>query len=78
MSRLETALRDVAAHLERRRRRWAVVGGLAVSARAEPRFTRDVDLALMVADDADAAGGAREPQTTSTILPTWAPDSISR
>ena len=31
-----------------------MVGGLAVSARTEPRFTRDIDLALAVADDADA------------------------
>jgi hypothetical protein len=46
--------------LERRRRRWAVVGGLAVSARAEPRFTRDVDLALVVADDADAESLVRD------------------
>lgn len=30
---------------------WALVGGLAVSARSEPRFTRDVDLAVAVADD---------------------------
>ena len=30
------------------------MGGLAVSARAEPRFTRDIDLALAVTDDADA------------------------
>lgn len=29
-------------------RPWAVVGGLAVSARAEPRTTRDVDLAVAV------------------------------
>lgn len=34
--------------------RVALVGGLAVSARAEPRNTRDVDLAVRVADDADA------------------------
>jgi hypothetical protein len=34
--------------------RWALVGGLAVSARAEPRFTRDVDVAVEVASDADA------------------------
>jgi predicted nucleotidyltransferase len=32
----------------------ALVGGLAVSARAEPRMTRDADLALSVTDDADA------------------------
>jgi len=31
-----------------------MVGGLAVSARVEPRFTRDIDLALAVADDAMA------------------------
>ncbi len=30
---------------------FAVVGGLAVSARTEPRFTRDVDLAVAVPDD---------------------------
>jgi hypothetical protein len=32
----------------------ALVGGFAVSARAKPRFTRDVDLAIAVRDDADA------------------------
>jgi len=32
----------------------ALVGGLAVSARAEPRFTRDIDLAVAVADDRKA------------------------
>ncbi|MCA9569093.1 MAG: nucleotidyl transferase AbiEii/AbiGii toxin family protein [Myxococcales bacterium] len=35
---------------------WAVVGGLAVSVRAEPRFTRDVDVVVGVADDAGAEG----------------------
>ena len=29
----------------------AVVGGHAVSARTEPRFTRDLDFAIGVADD---------------------------
>jgi hypothetical protein len=33
---------------------WAVVGGLAVSARAEPRLTRDVDVAIAVESDAKA------------------------
>ncbi len=32
----------------------ALVGGLAVSARSEPRFTRDVDLAVAVKRDSDA------------------------
>ena len=31
--------------------RWALVGGLADSIRVEPRFTRDIDLAVSVADD---------------------------
>ena len=35
---------------------FALVGGLAVSVRAEPRLTRDVDLAVSVADDAAAEG----------------------
>ncbi len=30
---------------------WALVGGLAVSARTKPRFTADVDLAVEVSDD---------------------------
>jgi hypothetical protein len=32
----------------------ALVGGLAVSTRSAPRFTRDIDLAVAVAGDADA------------------------
>lgn len=34
--------------------RYALIGGLAVSARAEPRYTRDVDLAIAVARDSEA------------------------
>jgi len=34
--------------------RWALIGGLAVSARAEPRTTRDLDLALAVEGDREA------------------------
>ncbi len=54
MNPLEAALRRVATDLAEVERRWAVIGGLAVSARAEPRTTRDVDLVVAVADDADA------------------------
>jgi len=50
---LEAALRRIATDLERHGRRWALVGGFAVSARAEPRFTRDIDAAVVVDDDAD-------------------------
>jgi len=48
---LARALRRAADDLNRTGRRWALVGGLAVSARVEPRFTRDVDMAVMVEDD---------------------------
>lgn len=54
MSRLADALGTILADLAGERRPHAVVGGLAVSARTEPRFTRDVDLALSVPDDATA------------------------
>ena len=55
-SHLLDALRRVGEELDRRRLGWALVGGLAVSIRAEPRFTRDVDVAVAVADDATAEG----------------------
>ena len=52
---LEAALRaGRASDLDTRGRRWALIGGLAVSARAEPRTTRDVDVVVEVTDDADA------------------------
>ena len=59
MNLLEAALRRIASDLERHHRRWALVGGFAVSARAEPRFTRDIDAAVMVENDADAEGLVR-------------------
>lgn len=34
----------------------AIIGGLAVSARVEPRMTRDVDVAVAVGDDSEAEG----------------------
>lgn len=54
MTKLDTTLATVAETLDGLGRRWALVGGLAVSARAEPRFTRDIDIAVAVSDDADA------------------------
>ena len=54
MSRLGAALQQAAAALRDVQRDWALVGGLAVSVRAEPRFTRDLDLAIATAAD-DAA-----------------------
>jgi hypothetical protein len=52
-TRPEVVLRDIVRHLRRLGRPFALVGGLAVSLRAEARFTRDVDLAIAAADDAD-------------------------
>lgn len=49
----EAVLGDIAAHLAQLGRPFALVGGLAVSLRAEVRFTRDVDLAITATDDAD-------------------------
>ena len=48
---LAAALRRMAGDLRRLERQWALVGGFAVLARAEPRFTRDIDAAVMVADE---------------------------
>lgn len=54
MNDIEAVLRRLPADLGRHGVSWALIGGFAVGARAEPRFTRDVDVAVAVADD-DAA-----------------------
>lgn len=54
MTRLHRALRWLDEDLRALGREWALVGGLAVSARAEPRTTRDVDVVLAVEGDAEA------------------------
>jgi hypothetical protein len=51
---VESALRSSAADLNAALVRWALVGGLAVSARTVPRFTQDLDFAIAVASDAEA------------------------
>ena len=58
MTSLEAILRRVDADLAQARVSFALIGGLAVSARTEPRFTRDADLVdlaalLGAASDAD-------------------------
>src|SRR5688572_23372662 len=53
-TRLHTALRRICADLSESGASYALVGGLAVSARTEPRFTRDVDIAVAVIRDPDA------------------------
>jgi predicted nucleotidyltransferase len=54
VNHLEAVLRAAALDLADLGLRWALVGGLAVSARTEPRFTRDVDLVIAVVGDRDA------------------------
>ena len=54
MNRLVAALGAVAVELEQNGYAWALVGGLAVSARATPRFTRDIDIAVAVESDTEA------------------------
>lgn len=53
-TKLERALAAAANDIAAEGKRFALVGGLAVSVRAEVRFTRDVDLAVAVDDDTDA------------------------
>ena len=51
---LTTALHRIAGDLRAAGREWALIGGLAIGARAEPRTTRDVDLVVAVEGDAEA------------------------
>jgi hypothetical protein len=54
------AVELIAQHLLRLRVDFALVGGLAVSVRAEVRFTRDVDLAVNLVTDAECEHLIRE------------------
>lgn len=51
---VESALRRAVADLNALRLQWALIGGLAVSIRSAPRFTKDLDFAIAVADDSEA------------------------
>ena len=54
MTTVEQQLREAANDMAKIGAKFAVVGGLAVSARAEPRMTRDADLAIAVQSDQEA------------------------
>ena len=54
------AVELIARHLHRLQIDFALVGGLAVSVRAEVRFTRDVDLAVHIVSDAECEHLIRE------------------
>jgi predicted nucleotidyltransferase len=51
---LQRILLDVGRELARAEHPWALIGGLAVSARTTPRFTNDADLAVAVVSDVAA------------------------
>lgn len=55
-SPVELALRRAVADLDTLEVRWALIGGLAISIRSVPRFTKDLDFAIAVADDSEAEG----------------------
>jgi hypothetical protein len=54
LTAVEHALAAASKELAAAGKRFALVGGLAVSVRAEVRFTRGVDFAVVVADDGEA------------------------
>lgn len=68
MNLVEAALRRAAHDLDEHAQQWALVGGFAVSARAEPRFTRDVDVAVAVPDDVVAEALVRALLATGYLL----------
>lgn len=54
MNHLDQAVAVARRNLAGEGAQFALIGGFAVSARAEARFTRDVDIAVAVADDSGA------------------------
>lgn len=54
MSQLGSILDSAASRLRSQNVDWALVGGLAVSVRTEPRFTRDIDIAVATGSDQGA------------------------
>jgi predicted nucleotidyltransferase len=54
VTRLEKILSQAATDLAAAEVEFALVGGLAVSVRTEPRFTRDADLVVAIKDDQEA------------------------
>lgn len=51
MNAVARALAHAAGALDDAGVSWALIGGLAVSCHVDPRFTRDIDIAVAVADD---------------------------
>lgn len=70
MMGLAELLQMVAGQLVSLGYRFALVGGLAVSAWTDPRFTRDIDLAVDVPDDTSAEA------LIGALSATWRPLSV--
>jgi hypothetical protein len=51
---VESALRRAIADLNAIKVQWSLIGGLAISVRSVPRFTKDLDFAVAVAGDPEA------------------------
>ena len=51
---VESALRRAVTDLNALKAQWALIGGLAISVRSVPRFTKDLDFAVAVAGDSEA------------------------
>lgn len=60
MNRLHAALAELATDLAELDIHWALVGGLALAVHVEARTTRDLDVAVSVADDREAEHLVRE------------------
>lgn len=79
MSFLESALRRLCADLRAAQTRYALVGGLAVSVRTEPRFTRDADLTVALLDDRQAEALVYELQQDGyAVVATVEQDAVGR
>jgi hypothetical protein len=79
VSFLESALRRLCADLRAAKIRFALVGGLAVSVRTEPRFTRDADLTVALRDDAQAEALVYELQQKGyTVVATVEQEAVER
>jgi hypothetical protein len=65
---VDVVLRQAASDLQAIGAQWAAIGGLAVASRAEPRFTKDVDLAVAVVDDQEAEDIVNRLQVRSYAL----------
>lgn len=59
LTRIFTAFSRLNRDLDAIGARWSLVGGLAVGVRGEPRTTRDIDVAIDTADDAEAEAVVR-------------------